>query len=50
MRDVPASCDPRGFVVEWQLIDDGGDVIDLTTDQADTEVTLADPPVAAAGS
>ncbi|HEV7536657.1 MAG TPA: hypothetical protein VGP90_13545 [Acidimicrobiia bacterium] len=35
--------DPSGFVVDWQLAEDAGPVIDLSTDHRDGEVVLPEP-------
>jgi hypothetical protein len=43
MQSMPASQETVGFVVEWQLADDTGPVIDLSTDLRDAEVARPEP-------
>lgn len=49
MQEMPVPPDPSGFVVEWQLADDAV-VIDLSGEEADSEVILADDAAIAASS
>ena len=44
MQETSVPPDP-GFVVEWQLADDTGAVIDLSTAEPAEVVLLDDPPV-----
>jgi hypothetical protein len=41
MQETSVPPDP-GFVVDWQLFDDSGELIDLST--AETEIVLPDEP------